>query len=108
MRLSVESTTFDNKLNIWQFIVKCSTFYAQTHVDPRKIRALVLNLLVLEVCLEFGNKTGTIEKLCVSTTRYTTCFVFPTSFQFEIRRKLQKYSLKNAKLPVRISFLNSS
>ena len=49
MRLSLESTTFDNKLNIWQFIVKRSTLYAQTHVDPGKIRALDLNLLVLEV-----------------------------------------------------------
>ena len=59
MRLSVESTTFDNKLNIWQFIVKCSTFYAQTHVDPRKIRALVLNLLVLEAYLELSDGIGT-------------------------------------------------
>ena len=59
MRLSVESRTFDNKLNIWQFIVKCSTFYAPTHVDPGKIRALDLNLLVLKAYLELSDGIGT-------------------------------------------------
>ena len=59
MRLSVESRTFDNKLTNVEFIVKCSTFYAQTHVDPGKIRAFDLNLLVLEAYLELSDGIGT-------------------------------------------------
>ena len=57
MRLSVESTTFDNKLNICQFIVK-------SRVDPGKIRASDLNLLVLEAYLELSDGIGTKLKLC--------------------------------------------
>ena len=38
---------------------------------------------------------------CVSLlSRYTTRFVFPTRFRFEIQRNLQRHSLKNAKLTV--------
>ena len=57
-----------------EFIVKCSTFYAQTHVDPGKIRAFDLNLLVLEAYLELSDGIGTKLKLCFSTFSFCKRF----------------------------------
>ena len=78
---------------------------SQMHENSEKIRIPNFKPTVLEVYLEFSNETGTVGKLCVSLlSHYTTRFMFPTRFQFSIRRNLQRHSLKNGKLTVSDQF----